>query len=195
MPPSGDGWLAAAASAACSWRVAGRVQVAARVAAYLHRVRGAGVGGGGVSGGAAFAAAARLVTLAASRRGEGDSGATSPTRRGATGGGGLGFAFDHDHFVRARNDRGTSPSLSGLWTGVVAPGDRAEWRSLVPPVRPVGQRRALNQLATRAFEPCGDAAFAPWALGRCEWLQPLGEGFFGVSAPGADLCSEACRRG
>ncbi len=60
---------------------------------------------------------------------------------------------------------------------------------------PNGQRRALKQLASRAFEPCGEKAmrpcgdppFAPWALGHCEWLQPLGKGFSGVSAPGADL--------
>ena len=51
----------------------------------------------------------------------GRPGATSPARRGATGGG-VDARFDHDQFVRARNGRGTSPPLPGLWPGVVAPG-------------------------------------------------------------------------
>ena len=43
------------------------------------------------------------------------------------------------------------------------------------------------------MRPSGDPAFAPWALGHCEWLQPLGYGFFGVSAPGADLNTESIK--
>ncbi len=61
--------------------------------------------------------------------------------------------------------------------------------------RPFGQRRELKQLASRVFEPRGDAPFAPWALGRCEWLQPLGKGLFVSSAPRADLRSQATRSG
>jgi hypothetical protein len=60
-------------------------------------------------------------------------------------------------------------------------------------LRPLGARSLRVASATprhdlnASFQGC--PAFAPWALGRCEWLQPLEGKFFKLLAPWANPVS------